>query len=159
MPSKHELMRNWVQYMKNNNIVSSTVAANGELTYRRRPVKADLFKYLKTATNIPDRELIKIIFTAIRQERADREYTKPRDLGIDIWNRPAGISESVDTVRDTGRQPVSDTVIGLVFDAVSNYSPKAAPATDTVDRVMKVIRDSMLPEQRKYLWELLTNEK
>ena len=41
MVSKQYLIRNWVQYLKNNNIVSSNVSQGGSLTYRRRPTKSD----------------------------------------------------------------------------------------------------------------------
>ena len=155
MVSKQYLIRNWVQYLKNNNIVSSNVSHGGSLTYRRRPTKADLVRYLSYITDLAENVVIGIVSQAQRLERADREYTKPRDLSVDIWNRPAGIDES-SNIRDTGRHPISDTAIDYAFDLVVNYrepKPKAAPAD--VERVMNVIRNDMLPNQRKYLWELL----
>ena len=159
MISKQYLIRNWVQYMKNNNIVSSSVSQGGQLSYRRRPTKTDLFKYLSYITPLTDGEIIRIIAQARRQERADREYTKPRDLGIDIWNRPAGINEDTN-IRDTGQVPVSNDVINYAFDLVVEHKKEpAASDSAKVESVMKLIRESMLPNQRQYLWELLTNAK
>ena len=155
MVSKQYLIRNWVQYLKNNNIVSSNVSPGGSLTYRRRPTKADLVRYLSYITDLTEHVVIGIVAQAQRLERADREYTKPRDLSVDIWNRPAGIDES-SNIRDTGRHPISDTAIDYAFDLVVKYrEPKPKATTADVERVMNVIRNDMLPNQRKYLWELL----
>ena len=158
MISRRQLLHGWVQYMKSNNIVSTVVQQHGELKYRRRPTKADLVKYLQYATDMTESAALRIVAAAQREVRSDAEYSIPRDLDVNIWNRPAGVNEAI---RDTLQRPLSDTVIERTFDLVVKELNKPPPeqrdAGVTTDRVMDIVRGSMLPAQRQYLWDLLAN--
>lgn len=160
MISRRQLLHGWVQYMKNNNIVSSVVQAHGELKYRRRPTKTDLANYLQYATDMTESSALRIIAAAQREVRADAEYLIPRDLDVNIWNRPAGVNEEI---RDRLPRPLSDVVIERTFDLVvkelNKPPPKQRDAGVTTDRVMDIVRGSMLPAQRQYLWDLLANAR
>jgi hypothetical protein len=42
---------------------------------------------------------------------------------------------------------------------LNNPPPKQRDAGVTTDRVMDIVRGSMLPAQRQYLWDLLANAR
>ena len=154
--TKADLIKKWIQYLKNNGIVSSATQAGGKLAYNRRPTRLDLKKFLDRTTGLPGATIDKAISAAGQQAKAERELTKPRDLDVNIWNDHTRKVTESDTIKDTESRPISDAFILAVFDLIVqelNAPPKKDSAA--LKKILDIIDNDMLPEQRAYLWELL----
>lgn len=152
--TQNELTRLWVQYLKNNAIVSSAPASGGRLTYFRRPTNVDLTKFISRNTDLSDRKISIIINRAIEQVKAVERTPAPKDLSTDIWNDNTRVDET--DILDTSFE-VSDAVIRRVFAAVIEAidAMDESSYTEALDQVFSIIKNEMSEKQRDKLWRMI----
>lgn len=88
MSVRQELLRGWIQYLKNNQIVDLQSKKSGRLNYKRKPNVSDLVDYLDTETDY-SAEDIKSAIKQVLDSKASSEPTDTDNLPAERPDRPA----------------------------------------------------------------------
>lgn len=70
--SSRQLVKDWIQYLKNNQIIRLQSDQTGKLSYKRNPTTSDLLTFLDIHTDIDQSTIKKAIQTALSQRKSSK---------------------------------------------------------------------------------------
>ena len=142
------LIAEWIQFLKNNGIVSSAVSADGKITYRRQPTAGNLLKFISYETELEQDEIETIIQDAVRS-------SKTKTLDVNIWNDYRPGSDNSDIHDYNAASVDEETVKRVIQQVVDTVNSPRRKNIDEITSVMNVIKNTLNDQQRLVLWRLL----
>ncbi len=120
MASNSRLTKDWIQYLKNNQIVALKSDPNsGALSYRRPVTVEDLFRFLDSSSNFGEEKIMNAIGMVLTKKGIKNQPQK-------LQNQPAAPNQQ-DDVTDVDYKDVPDEPPGPTPGRISNVTDKETP--------------------------------
>ena len=193
MATNQDLIKGWIQFLKNNQIVSmKSDPETGQLKYKRSATIDDLSKYLESTGKFDDKRIKQAIDTILKKkppeeqpkqsqeqpkQQVSPEPRKPKPhykLGIGTGEKPKVTYKGLrEALKDEPSPSIDEEDVEKVFDLLGakeggqdqqksqnveqNKKKELDPAkkSEYLNRLRRLIRDEMTPQQRKTLWRAL----
>ena len=182
-PSK-ELTKAWIQFLKNNQVVATqSDPKTGKLSYKKKVTTDMLTKFLKTNTHLDDETINSAIESVISKKSGNVPDAQKAHGG----KKPGEISQTPNAIRkrnarakpgdqmqlaeefidkpteidEKGVEEVFSLLQSKISDAEINTGTDTAPTAEVepeeqLDKIKNIIK-RMSPEQRKSLWQALSD--
>lgn len=150
-----QLTKEWITYLKTNSIVELTPDRSGNLIYRSQPTTDTLITFFDLKTDF-DKEEYMSAMAAVLGKRfqssifySDNQSSLGNNTVPQIDNEPRTIQVKEDEVLKI--------FIMLVNGGVKVQQKKSTLDQESVNKLKSIIRKSLTPSQRKYLWQQLVS--